>query len=257
MANRLTYAHSRVEYGMDWNRRSCLLVCIAALGACRSVEITPAALRAEGGRTQERAAALERWREAVDLANEFLRSPWCRTLPRGHYSFADEGLTYESAGGREWPIEVRSTGWGDLVVAWGFRAQEGERGFCVGGFRRREGDRHDVLLDNSFFRDESGAWHDSASLADVTLHETAHVVHRAGTIGFWNTIGYYAVAVATLRGADHPAEDRPNATSEEFSWFWSAKQGDAQRRAHLETFTATHLGSRHPHCEHGPFPEPP
>lgn len=201
--------------------------------------------------------ALERWHEAVDIANEFLRSPWCRTLPRGCFELGEDGMTYRNEAGRSWPIEVCSTSWGDLVVTWGFVAQEGQRGFSVGNSRRFRDALPDPEIDNTFFRHPNGFWLDSEAIAELTLHETTHVVFRKGTVGFWNTLVYYVVAVTTFRGVDHPAEDRPHATSEEFAWFHSAKlSGDSARQRLLQAFEE-HVAAKHAHCEHGPFADAP
>jgi len=229
---------------------------LLAAPACRSLEITPAALRAPGGRTGERAAALARWEEALALINEFLASDYRRTLPPGRFELTPDGMRFRSAAGRSWPIGVHSTGWGDLVVATGFRAQEARDGFCVGAIERNPEETLDGQLDQTFFRARDGEWQDSFSLAEVTLHETTHVVYRAGTIGPWNTIGYYAVAVATLSAANHPAEDRPHATSEEFAWFAAARSSEPEYRRVIEGVRDEHLAVAHEHCAHGPFPEP-
>jgi len=229
-----------------------VLLCASA---CRSVEIAPRALREPGGRSAERAAALARWEEALSLVNEFLASPYRRTLPPGRFELGADGMLFTSESGGRWPIEVCASGWGDLVVATGFRAQEGQDGFCVGAIERQEGERQDGLLDNTFFRFRDGEWHDSASLAELTLHETTHVVYRTGTIGPWNTIGYYVVAAVTFSAAHHPAEDRPRATSEEFAWFCVARSTAPEYLSVIESVRDEHLARAHEHCEHGPFPE--
>jgi len=228
---------------------------LSSATACRSLEITPAALRAPGGRTEERAAALARWEEALVLINEFLESSYRRTLPPGRFELTERGMRFHSAAGRSWAIGVYASGWGDLVVATGFRAQESRDGFCVGAIERVPGVALDGQLDQTFFRARDGSWQDSFSLAEVTLHETTHVVYRAGTIGPWNTIGYYLVAVATLSASHHPAEDRPRATSEEFAWFAAARSSDPEYRHVIERVRDEHIAQAHEHCEHGPFPQ--
>jgi hypothetical protein len=197
---------------------------LLAVASCRSLELTPAALRAAGGRQDERAAALARWEEALVLINEFMASPYRRTLPPGRFELGPKGMSFQSEAGRRWTVEVCSSSWGDLVVNSGFRAQEGEDGFCVGSIDHGQIEHADALLDNTFFRYSDGDWHDSDSLAEVTLHETTHVVYRAGTIGPWNTIHYYLVAIFTLSSVHHPAEDRPRATSGEFVRFLIARE---------------------------------
>jgi hypothetical protein len=224
------------------------------LGACRSLEITPEALRMQGGRPAERAAALARWQAAIELSNEFLESDYRRTLPPGRFELAEDGMRFISVDGPRWSIDVCSSTWGDLVVSCGFRAQEGQDGFCVGSIDQGQIASADALLDNSFFRRGDGEWHDSASLAEVVLHETTHVVHRAGTIGPWNTLGYYLVAIATFSAANHPAENRPRATSEEFAWFCAARRSDPEYRSVIAGVRDEHLARPREHCEHGPFP---
>jgi hypothetical protein len=233
-----------------------LLPCLLLAASCRSVEVTPAALREPGGRDAQRAEALSRWHEAVDLMNAFLASPWRRTLPAGRFTLDDAGLAYVTVAGCTWPIAVLSTTWGDLVVATGFRAQEDADGFVVGEVDPRADESPDPLLDNTFFRFTDGGWHGAHSLAEVTLHETTHVVYRHGTVGAWGTLAYYAVAAVTFSGVDHPSEDRPRATSEEYGWFRAALGSAEEHRDVIEHVRDEHLAAEHEHCEHGPFPEP-
>lgn len=228
---------------------------LLAATACRSLDVTPRALRGSGGRPADRAAAVERWDEAVRIMNEFLASPYRSTLPRGRFELTEDGMAFTTDAGCAWPVAVRSTTWGDLVVATGFRAQESEDGFCVGGTGAQEGEAADPLLDNTFFRQGDGSWYGAAALAELTLHETTHEVYGAGTVGPWNTVWYYAVAAATLRSSTHPAEDRPRATSAEFAWFRLAR--DPQFAEYVDAIRSEHLATPHAHCEHGPFPEPP
>jgi len=228
-----------------------LLLC-----ACRSVEVTPAALRAAPDPRGWRAAALARWEQAVELANAFLASDWRRTLPPGRFELRDEGLAYVGDAGCTWPIAVRHSTWGDLVVATGFRAQEDARGFVVGAVDPPHCGPADPLLDNTFFRWTDGAWHEPHALAELLLHETTHVVYRHGTVGAWNTLAYYAVAVATLGAADHPVERRPRASSEEFTLFRLARDAPEEyRHVYAEQFEL-HLAQAQAHCRHGPFAAP-
>jgi hypothetical protein len=157
--------------------------------------------------------------------------------------------------GRPRPVAVTSSTWGDLVVASGGRAQESEAGFSVGSVDAPEGEAGDELIDNTFFRRRDGAWYDAGSLARVTLHELTHDHYRVGAVGAWNTLGYYAVVVFTLRTSTHPAGDRPRATSEEFSWFLRARRTAPEHLGTIEEVREEHLAAQHPHCEHGPFAE--
>jgi len=233
-----------------------LLPCLLLVASCRSVAVTPAALREPAGRDAQRAESLARWRESVDLMNAFLASPWRRTLPAGRFTLDDAGLAYATDAGCTRPIAVLSTTWGDLVVAAGFRAQEDAVGFVVGEVEPREGEAPDPLLDNTFFRFTDGDWHSAHSLAELTLHETTHVVYRHGTVGAWGTLAYYVVAAFTFSGVDHPSEDRPRATSEEYGWFRAALGSPEEYRHVIEGVRDAHLAAEREHCEHGPFPEP-
>jgi hypothetical protein len=171
-------------------------------------------------------------------------------------------MTFVMADGQAMPIAVASTWWGDLVVASGFRAQEGEDGFCVGeidvpagpGDGAAAGETADPLLDHTFFRYGDGRWHDAASLAEVTLHETTHDLYRTGTVGPWNTLGYYVVAAVTFGASADWAENRPRATSEEFAWFCFARNSAPEHVGSIERVRDEHLAAEHEHCEHGPFP---
>ena len=233
-----------------------LLPCLLLAASCHTVEVTPAALREPGGRDAQRAEALARWNEAVDLMNRFLASPWRRTLPAGRFTLDDGGLTYLTEAGCAWPIAVLSTTWGDLVVATGFRAQEDAEGFVVGEVDAQADEAPDALLDNTYFRFTDGDWHGAHSLAEVTLHETTHVVFRHGTVGAWGTLAYYVAFLFSWSGVHHPSEDRPRATSEEYGWYRAALGSAEEDRDLIECVRDEHLAAQHEHCEHGPFPEP-
>jgi len=226
-----------------------LVTAIAVFPACASVDVTPASIRAADVPEAERAEVLARWRESVEIANEFLVSPFRRTLPEGRFELDDgAGLSFVSTAGA-WPIRVRCTGWGDLCLALGFQAQEREDGFVVG----RVTPRRDRRVDNALFRIRGGEALGAESMARLTLHETTHVVYRDGTTGFWNGLGYYLEAIFTLSSAAHSAEHRPHATSHEFAFF-VLQRGDAD-----ELSRATMLAAFEEHvarpggraCRHG------
>ncbi|MGH7149637.1 MAG: hypothetical protein ACREIU_03005, partial [Planctomycetota bacterium] len=218
----------------------------AGLGACRSIPVTPAAIEASSAASEEKERAIRAWHEAVALANEFLASPFRRTLPAARYDLGPDGMRFVSAD-RSWPIEVRSTTWGDLVLWAGFHAQEREYGFCVGDCPPEK----EPLLDNSFFRTSDGGLLEPGSIADLILHETAHVIAREGTIGFWNSLAFYAEAVLLFRSTTHSDEDIPHAVSEEFAFFRFWPGGTDEQRALALSVLEKHLGEKHPHCRHG------
>lgn len=229
------------------------LLLAALASACRSVEITPASIDVASVPAEERSTARERWGEAVALTNEFLASPYRRTLPAGHFDLDARGMRYVTERGT-WPIEVRCTCFGDLVVGTGYRAQEREYGFVVG----RRPPKRDPRVDNSMFRDPDGELHDVQSIADLMLHETTHVVYREGTVGFWNGLAYYLEAIFLLRSASHSAERRPHATSEEFGFFNYARNGPAAERDTWLEFLDRHIAEGPgKNCRHGPQGEEP
>lgn len=187
--------------------------------------------------------------------NEFMVSPHRRTLPPGRFELRFDGVQFVTERGT-WPIGVESTTWGDVVVATDFWAQEDESGFVVGAIDPPAGADPDPLVDHSFFRWKGDRWLAPVSIAELTLHETTHVVWRDGTVGPWATIVYYVVAAATLRASTHPAEDRPNATSEEFAWFLRARDPDSPEARAVAREAAEHVTSPRDHCLHGPFEWP-
>ena len=247
---------------MRRRRRGARLAALALalpLGApgCSSVELTPESIGKAAVGDDLRRDAVATWREAVALANEFLDSPQRRTLPAGRYEISDDsGMRFVSAAGA-WPIAVRCTTWGDVVVDFGFAAQEREWGFVVG---EMEPER-DRLVDNSLFVAPNGWRKPASDVADLILHETTHVVWREGTIGFWNGVSYYLETIFLFRYSNHSDERRPNATDEEFSWFWSERQlragGDAASIAALHAAIDRHLGEARDTCRHGPFEDAP
>lgn len=213
--------------------------------ACGSVELTPAAIATAHAPEDLRADVFRKWRVAVTLANDFLASDWRLTLPPGRLELADgSGMRFVSPLGT-WPIEVRCTWWGDVVCACGFAAQEREHGFVVG---ESEPER-DRLVDNTLFVNAAGWRKPPSDVAELILHETTHVVWREGTVGFWNGVAYYLEAIFLFRYADHSAERKANATTEEFMWFAIHRERDPDLDAHLK--------APHDECTHGPFAEPP
>ena len=229
-----------------------LVLALLATG-CATV-VTPSALRHANLPADEREHVLTTWNEAVALANGYLASPYRHSMPAGRYTLDDElGMTFESDG-RRWPIQVWNSFGGWLVTSFGFRAQERERGFVVGP---RPPDEQ-PLVDHSMFRDLDGDWHSARSVASLVLHETAHTIHREGTVGFGNTLLYYLEAVFLLRTTDHSDERIPNAVSEEFRYWASAPYllSDALLETGItaEQRLDEHMAQDHDDCRHGPAP---
>ena len=102
--------------------------------SCSSVVLTPESLDATDVPLEERTADLALWSAAVELANEFLASPYRHTLPLGHFDLAPSGMQYVTERGT-WPIEVRCTSYGDMVVSMGLPARRARRGGARAGER--------------------------------------------------------------------------------------------------------------------------
>lgn len=219
--------------------------CLVLAASCRSVEITPQTL--EHDTSSAHARVLKDWNSAVALANEFLTSHYRRTLPAGRFELGPRGMRFVMEH-EAIPIEVRSTGWGDWVVQAGFAAQERESGFVVGA----EPPRKDPLVDHSFFRDGNGTWLSPRTIAELTLHETTHVIYREGTVGFWNGAAYYLEAIFLFRYSNHSAERHANATSEEFEYFVAESHAaPAYKLAYRESFESHIAAGPNERCTHG------
>lgn len=230
-----------------------VLLLVLASG-CRSVDVTPASLAAADVPAEESAALMATWEEGLDLANEFLVSDFRLTLPTGRYELAHEdGMRFATEHGT-WPVEVRSTTWGDICVRIGFIAQERTRGFIVG---KRDPDR-DPVADNSLFRDSGGNPASAAYVASLVLHETTHSVYRHGTIGFGKSVLYYLETIFLFRYETHSGERRANATTHEFQlWTWWRQADESARDAGYAYFQSHLAESDGKKCTHGPFPPPP
>lgn len=192
------------------------------LTACASVDVTPRALEESALAPEARDELARRWGEAVELANGFLASPYRLTLPAGRYTLAPDGMHLVTPE-RTWPVRVRCTTWGDLCVATGFAAQERTSGFVVGEVEPQGREPAGRAVDNSFFLAPDGSPNGPREMAHLLLHETTHQVHRVGTIGVLRTLRYYAIAPFT-GGIDHPDEDFPHGTDEEFRAFWTGRR---------------------------------
>lgn len=222
----------------------------AVLAVSCTTVVTPASIREAEAAPERRAATLAAWTEAVELANEFLASPFRRTLPPSSVEFGADGMALRLPQGRL-PLEVHSNWYGDLVNGFGFVAQERDYGMVVG---LREGGR-DRSIENSLFAGEDGRPAPSHAIAEIVLHEATHVVFREGTVGFWNGLAFYLEAVFLLRAVEHSAERRPYATSHEFQFFWMWRgAGESERPALWRAFLE-HAADQSRHCRHGPGPE--
>ncbi len=218
---------------------------LALAAACRSLEIRPSDLERQPG--AERDQVLRDWKTAVVLANAFLVSPYRSTLPAGKFELGPQGMRFVTQHD-SLPILVRVTDWGDWVVRTGFAAQERENGFVVGA----QPPHKDRLVDHSFFRDGDGDWLSPRTIAELTLHETTHVVYREGTVGFWNGAAYYLEAIFLFRYSNHSAERHANATSEEFSVFYAEGEAESEYKSIYREHFEQHLAAGPTdHCTHG------
>jgi hypothetical protein len=190
-----------------------LLLC-----GCAAVPVTPATLVTSTDRPEERDASLKRWREAVNLCNAFLESPYRKTLPPGEIWLTDDGMEFV-ADGLVRPINIRCTYWGDVLVWFGMAAQERSDGFVVGLVKSGRS----RLLDNSFFKYGTNQPNFSAVMAELTLHELTHSYYQCGTVSFTKGMMYYLEAVFLFRYRNHSMERLPFKTSGEFeSFYWSS-----------------------------------
>ena len=231
-----------------------LLPLFAAIAACSVVPITPAAMRQADVPPADRDHAVQTLTDAVSRCNEFMASPFRHALPPGRFVLDDsQGLRFETATGT-WPLEIRCTDWGDVVLSFGFQAQEGEGGFTVGEVEPER----DRLIDNSLLRDGNGWELGSDTVADLILHETTHVVSDEGAIGFWQSAGYYVETVFLFRyDRSHSDERRAYSTNEEYHAFiQSAGQGEAETARLLAELGAHIAQASDDTCHHEP-PDPP
>jgi len=226
---------------------------LALLASCASVTVTPATIRAASAPAERREATLAAWMQSIAIANEFLASPYRRTLPPGSIELGLRGMRFVTEQGT-WPLEIHCNAYGALVLAVGAQAQEREYGFVVG----LQDGGVDRSLDNALFRHADSSLREPQDIAGTFLHEVTHVVYREGTVGFWNGVAYYLEAVFLLRNTKHSAERKAYATSHELSYFWITRDLEP---GHLldairETFEE-HVADRTKHCRHGPFTEAP
>lgn len=195
-----------------------ILSMVACIG-CATTAVTPGQIAVAPVGVVERVESLKRWSDAIGLCNEFLSSPFRKTLPQGRLQFADDNMEFR-AGGEVLPVIVRCTTWGDLVVlSKTGTAQERSDGFVVGLVKPKR----NRLVDNSFFKTADGQPYSGAAMAQVILHELTHSYYRTGTVGWSEGFLYYLEAVCLLRNRTHTAERLPYQTSAEFLRFIQAR----------------------------------
>ncbi len=187
------------------------LALLLLFASCSTV-ITPRAVEdSTDWPVSERAEINTRWTKAVRLANDFLQSEDNLSLPNGViHLHHDSGMSWHHPDGCR-PIRVENSWWGDRCVDMGFAAQERSWGFVVGD--RGDGPQ---VIDHSLFYYTNGMMKSAPHMAELILHETAHMVHGVGTVGFWDSVSYYWHAMFSGGGREHPAEQLPYATSDEF-----------------------------------------
>ena len=191
----------------------------ALLGSgCTSVPVTPAALRAAAPSDAGSSNALVRWQQAVGYCNEFLSSTNRKTLPEGTVKLTDYGMEFVTSN-RVQPARIRCTSWGDVLVRFGFSAQERSDGFVVGS----EPPGKSRLTDNSFFRNGDGSVMSSPGMAELALHEMTHTYYHCGTVSFGKGVMYYLEAVFLFHYRNHSMERLPFQTSREFAEFYRSK----------------------------------
>ena len=194
-----------------------LLSVLLLLAASCSTVITPTAVLESELPVEQKLELNARWESGVQLANAFLASDQNDSLPAGWISLLpDEGMYWHHPDGcRE--IRVENTWWGDRCVGMGFAAQERSWGFVVGD----RGDGPQVTHNSLFFYVNQTMKH-PADIAELVLHEAAHMIHHEGTVGFFAGLSYYWHAMFHGGGREHPAELLPYTTSDEFhAWFAS------------------------------------
>lgn len=228
------------------------LALFVALGcASCSTTITRESIRDSGAPAEEVEQAVALFEDAVDLANEFLASDACRTLPHGRYYWGADGSLLFLDGKEVWPIVVQNSFTGNIVTWSGFRAQERDDGFAVGSRPPKD----HPAIDNSMFREVRGDWQSVDSVARLILHETTHTWWGHGTVGYWNTVLYYGEVIFTWRTNDHSAERRPHGIDHEF-YFWrerarAAAKGDVEMLEGVDRFLEEHYATRQKNCRHG------
>mgnify|MGYP006935311872 CR=1 FL=1 len=166
----------------------------------------------------------------MEQANDFLASEYRLALPPAQYETAEDGTLVFVTAQKRWPIRIYNSFGGELVVMSGFRAQERDDGFVVGSYPPDEFPE----IDNSMFRYESGGWVPASSIARLILHETAHTINGEGTVGYWNTVKYYAEAIFLLRSNNHSDERIPRAVSKEFFLYTKVQEAVDEGNGDLE-----------------------
>src|SRR6185295_2126456 len=98
------------------SRNAAVLLVLLASSAC--VVVTPSTIEAAKAPQQQRAQVLAAWTQSITIANEFLASPYRRTLPSGSIELGPRGMRFVTDRGA-WPLEVHCNPYGALVLAVG------------------------------------------------------------------------------------------------------------------------------------------
>ena len=193
------------------------LLAASLLPGCASVPLTRDQVMLYATADNHGEESLRRWQEAVSICNGFLHSSFRKTLPSGEIRFTDDGMEFVSPPSVQ-PCRVRCTTWGDLLVHFGYSAQERSDGFVVG----RVGPIRDRRFGNSFFLNSDGTPLSNVAIAGMILHELTHSYYHVGMVAFGVGFRYYAESILLLRYRHHSMERLPFETSGEFESFVQA-----------------------------------
>jgi len=196
---------------------ACLAIELWLAAGCACVRVTPETIRASRAPPELKAQTEATWREAVEILNDFLASPYNLSLPNGRYHLDDKaGLSFVTEKGAM-PVAVTCSWLGDLIYLLGGQAASLSRGFVVARTHGVSGDRS---VDNTLFQLMDGERKPAHKVASTTIHETSHLVHGRG---FWKNVGYALELLFLFRTNKNSAEKRPQATSVELLHYLSSK----------------------------------
>lgn len=216
-----------------------LMLLAISLASCSTL-VNRASIASSSAPETTRNQALQLLDDAVADANRFLASEYNLSLPTARYETDLKSNLVFVTPDKRWPIRIRNSFAGDLVVWSGFRAQERDDGFVVGS---RTPDEF-KSIDHSMFRLSDGAWQSVESVARLILHETAHTINGEGTVGYWNTVKYYAEVLFLWRTHNHSDERIPKAVG--FEYFFGNLIEEARANGN-EDLEAAYRGSFEKH----------